>query len=334
MSAISQFDASNANVTAPLPYNLEEEIERLKKEKNAVVLAHYYQEDDIQDIADFIGDSLDLSRKAAATDAEMIIFCGVKFMAEVAKIVSPEKKVLLPDMAAGCSLETSCPADQFKKFREAHPDHLSLTYINCSAEVKALSDIIVTSTNAEHIVAQIPEDQPILWAPDKFLGSYLAKKTGRDFLLWEGSCMVHERFSEQELVKLKTRQPNAHVIAHPECPGSLLDHANFVGSTSALLNFTKERPGEEFIVMTEPGILHQMKKLSAGSAFYDVPGAMDSGCVSCNHCPYMKLNTMEKLYWCMKNETPELQLSEELRMAAHKPLAKMLEMSQSIPVKK
>lgn len=333
MSGLNQNSIVGSPVTGVAPYDLEGEIARLKKEMNAVILAHYYQEDDIQDIADFVGDSLDLSRKAAQTDADVIVFCGVKFMAEVAKIVSPEKKVLLPDLKAGCSLETSCPANQFRAFREAHPDHLSLTYINCSAEVKALSDIIVTSTNAEHIISQIPEDQPILWAPDKFLGAYLAKKTGRDMLLWDGSCMVHERFSETELVKLKVRQPKAHVIAHPECPESLLNHAHHVGSTSSLLRFTEERPGDEFIVLTEPGILHQMELRSKGSQFFDVPGAMDSGCVSCNHCPYMKMNTMEKLYWCMKNETPELQLSEELRIAAHKPLAKMLEMSQGLPLK-
>ncbi len=334
MTEITPQSNDRSAITPAIPRDLEGEIDRLRTEMNAVILAHYYQEDEIQDIADFVGDSLDLSRKAAATDADVIVFCGVKFMAETAKILSPEKTVLLPDLKAGCSLEDSCQPEKFKAFREAHPDHLSLTYINCSAEVKALSDIIVTSTNAEHIINQIPEDQPILWAPDKFLGGYLAKKTGREMLLWDGTCIVHERFSEQELVKLKTRHAGAHVIAHPECPEALLNHANHIGSTSSLLKFTEERPGEEFIVLTEPGILHQMELRSKGSTFYDVPGAMDSGCVSCNHCPYMKMNTMEKLYLCMDQRAPELTLSPELITAAHKPLAKMLEMSQDIPIKK
>ena len=312
--------------------DVESEINRLKKEINAVVLAHYYQEDEIQDIADFIGDSLDLSRKAAATDADVIVFCGVKFMAETAKILSPQKTVLLPDLAAGCSLEYSCPPDQFKAFREKHPDHIALTYINCSAEVKALSDIIVTSTNAKTIVEQIPEDQKIIFAPDKFLGGYLSKQLGRDMLCWDGTCMVHERFSEQELVKLKVRHDKAHVIAHPECPENLLNHADHIGSTSSLLNFTAEHPGEEFIVMTEPGIIHQMKQRSAGSEFYPVPGMEAGGaCVSCNNCPYMKLNTLDKLYLCMRDQTPEIELSMELIDAARKPLERMLEMSKAVP---
>lgn len=310
--------------------NLENDIERLRKEMNAVILAHYYQEDDIQDIADYVGDSLDLARKAAATDADVIVFCGVKFMAEGAKILNPKKKVLLPDMKAGCSLEDSCPADAFAKFKAQHPGHIVVTYINCSAAVKALSDIIVTSTNAEHIIRQIPESQPIIFAPDKFLGSYLIKKTGRDMLLWNGTCIVHERFSEQELVKLKTRYPDAYIIAHPECPQDILKYAHHIGSTSSLLKFTAEHPGKEFIVLTEPGIIHQMRKKSPGSTFHEAPGIIGTACVSCNTCPYMKLNTMEKLYDCMKNATPELILSPQVIETARKPLEKMLEMSAAI----
>lgn len=313
------------------PVMLEKEILRLKKDMNAIILAHYYQEDDLQDIADHVGDSLDLARKAAASDAEVIVFCGVKFMAEGAKILNPKATVLLPDLAAGCSLEFACPAPAFKAFRAAHPDHIALTYINCSAEVKALSDVIVTSTNAEAIIRQIPDDQPILFSPDKHLGAYLAKKTGRDMLLWDGSCMVHERFSEVELVKLITRHPKAHVIAHPECPAPLLAHADHIGSTSSLLKFTETHSGEEFIVLTEPGILHQMQKRSPGSQFYDVPGQGQGGCVSCNTCPYMKLNTMEKLYQCMLDRSPEITLTAEVIAAARTPLERMLEMSKSIP---
>ena len=315
-----------------IPSNLEEEILRLKKEMNAVILAHYYQDDDIQDIADVIGDSLELARKARETDAEVIVFCGVKFMAEGAKILNPTKKVLLPDMNAGCSLEYSCPPEQFKAFREKHPDHIAVTYINCSADIKALTDIIVTSSNAEAIINSLPKDQKIIFAPDRFLGGYLNRKTGRDMLLWDGSCMVHERFSERELVKLKTQHPKAHVIAHPECPEALVNHAHYVGATSGLLRYTEERPGEEFIVMTEPGILHQMGKRSPGSIFYPVPGMVGDGgaCINCNNCEFMKLNTMEKLYLCMLNQTPELHLAPELITAARKPLDRMLELSQSI----
>jgi quinolinate synthase len=269
------------------------------------------------------------SRKAAETDADVIVFCGVRFMGEVAKILSPEKTVLIPDMNAGCSLETSCPPDEFKAFREAHPEHIALTYINCSAEVKALSDIIVTSSNAEFIVNQIPHDQPIIFAPDQHLGRWLIDRTGRDMLLWKGSCMVHEIFSEKELVRLKTRHPKAHVIAHPECPQNLLLHSDFVGSTSKLLAFAGEHDGEELIVMTEPGILHQMKKNAPNATFYDVPGLSTSegACASCNECPYMKLNTMEKLYMAMVNRSPELTLDETLRLKAKASLDKMLEMS-------
>lgn len=314
-----------------LPLNLEEEILRLKREMNAVILAHYYQEDELQDIADIIGDSLELARKAAETTADVIVFCGVKFMAEGAKILNPAKRVLLPDMKAGCSLEDSCPPAQFKAFREKHPDHMAITYINCSAEIKALTDIIVTSSNAEAIINSLPQDQKIIFAPDRFLGAYLNKKTGRDMLLWNGSCMVHERFSERELVKLTTQHPQAKVIAHPECPEALLAHAHHIGSTSSLLHYTEANPGQEFIVLTEPGILHQMQKRSPGSRFYPVPGMEAGGaCMSCNNCQYMKLNTMEKVYRCMRDGTPELTLPQELMDAARRPLERMLSLSKSI----
>lgn len=309
--------------------DLEEEILRLKKEMNAVILAHYYQDDEIQEIADFIGDSLDLSRKAANTDADVIIFCGVKFMAEVAKILSPEKQVLLPDMKAGCSLEDSCQPEEFRDFRKKHPDHVSLTYINCSAAVKAASDIIVTSSNAEAIISQIPADTPILFAPDKYLGGYLAKKTGRDMELWPGTCQVHEQFSEEMVVKLKIRYPDAQVIAHPECPPNLLEHAHHIGSTSSLLRFTDENAAEEFIVLTEPGIIHQMQKKNPHKKYYDV-GGTQGGCEHCNACPYMKLNTLEKLYLCMMNRSPEITLDEKTRLEAKQSLDKMLQMSTSV----
>lgn len=314
------------------PYlDIEQEIDTLRREMNAVILAHYYQDSEVQDIADFIGDSLDLSRKAAETDASVIIFCGVRFMAEVAKILSPDRLVLVPDMDAGCSLESSCQAEEFAKFRAAHPDHIALTYINCSAEVKALSDIIVTSSNAEHIIRQIPEDQPIVFAPDRFLGDYLNRKTGRNMVLWQGSCIVHEQFSEQELVRLKVRHPEAHVIAHPECPEHLLSHAEHIGSTSSILKFTRDHAGESFIVLTEPGIIHQMKKDSPGSTFYDVPGLSAEGsCVSCNQCPYMRLNTLEKLYLAMLDRAPEITLDESVRVKAQQSLTRMLEMSTAI----
>lgn len=307
---------------------LEAAILTLKREMNAVILAHYYQDDAIQDIADFIGDSLELARRAAETTADVIVFCGVKFMAEGAKILNPNKLVLLPDLQAGCSLEDSCPPGPFAAFKAQHPGHIVLSYINCSAEIKALSDIIVTSSNAEHIIRQIPLDQPIIFAPDKFLGSYLAKKTGRDMVLWNGSCMVHERFSEVELVKLKARHPQAVVLAHPECPPELLAHAHYIGSTSALLRYTAEHPAREFIVMTEPGIIHQMQKRSPGSQFYPVPGMEGGACVACNNCPYMKLNTMEKIYVCMRDKTPSITLEEKLRKAAEASLTRMLAMSK------
>lgn len=308
--------------------DLENEIKNLKKEMNAVILAHYYQDPEIQDIADFIGDSLDLSRKAASTDADVIVFCGVKFMAEVAHILNPDKKVIIPDMDAGCSLEQSCEGKKFAEFRKQYPDHISLTYINCSAEVKALSDIIVTSSNAEYIINQIPESTPILFAPDKHLGAYLQKKTGRDMVLWDGTCIVHEQFSEKELVKLKTRHPESYVIAHPECPEVLLRYADHVGSTSSLLNFTAENPSSSFIVLTEEGIIHKMKQVSSGSTFYPVAGvASGGGCAFCNTCPYMKLNTIEKLYTSMLNQSPTVTLDEKVREEAKGALTRMLELS-------
>ncbi len=308
--------------------DLEAEIRRLKGEMNAVILAHYYQDPELQDIADFTGDSLDLSRKAAATDADVIVFCGVTFMAEVASTLSPDKLVLVPDLAAGCSLEQACPPAAYKAFREKHPDHLALTYINCSAEVKALSDIIVTSSNAEHIVNQIPKDQPILFAPDKYLGGYIARKTGREMLLWEGTCVVHEQFSEKAVVQLKTRHPGAHIIAHPECPEPLLRYSDHIGSTSSLIGYVEAHTGGEFIVLTEPHIIHQMQKRSPTSIFYDVPGTME-GCTSCNACPFMAMNSLEKLYLCMANKAPEIKVPEDLRQRALAPLQKMLAMSAS-----
>ena len=305
--------------------DLRTEINRLRKERNAVILGHYYQTPEIQDIADFVGDSLDLSRKAQATDAEVIAFCGVRFMAETAKILSPEKIVVLPDMDAGCSLEDSCPPEQFKAFREAHPDHIALTYINSSAEVKALSDIIVTSSSAETILKQIPLDQKIIFGPDKHLGGWLARKTGRDMLLWPGVCIVHEAFSETELLKLKAQHPEAPVLAHPECPPHILDHADHVGSTSSILKFALESPSDTMIVATEPHIIHQMEKAAPAKSFIGAPGA-DGNC-NCNMCPYMALNTMEKLYVSLRDLQPRIEIEESLRIAAKKSLDRMLEMA-------
>lgn len=325
--SLNDVTSKSANAVLPKGAALEDAVLRLKREMNAVILAHYYQTDDIQDIADFVGDSLDLARKAAATDADVIVFCGVRFMAEGAKILNPNKVVLLPDMNAGCSLEDSCPPDALAAFKAKHPDHMVISYINCSARVKALSDIIVTSSNAERIIAQLPEDQKIIFAPDKYLGGYINKKTGRNMLLWNGSCMVHERFSETELVKLKEKHPGARVIAHPECPENLLSHAEFIGSTSSLIKFASEHAGQSFIVLTEPGIFHEMRRRSPGSEFIQVPALAGGACISCNDCPYMKLNTMEKLYLCMLNKSPSIELDPELITAAKKPLIRMLEMS-------
>ncbi|MCU7500576.1 MAG: quinolinate synthase NadA [Ignavibacteria bacterium] len=308
-----------------LTIDLESEIFKLKKELNAVILAHYYQESEIQDMADYIGDSLELARRAKETKADVIVFAGVHFMAETAKILNPEKLVLLPDLEAGCSLAESCPAEKFRKFREEHPDHVAITYINCTAEVKALSDIICTSSNAEKIIRQIPEDKPILFSPDKNLGRYLAKKTGRNMLLWDGSCIVHETFSERKIIDLKVRHPKAKVIAHPECEDVILRHADYIGSTSKLLKFVQEDEAKTFIIATEPGIIHQMEKAAPGKEYIPAPGEENS--CSCNNCPHMKKNTMEKLYLCMKNLNPRIEMEESLRLRALNPIDKMLQMS-------
>ncbi len=301
------------------------EIEKLKKEKNAIVLAHYYQEPDIQDVADFIGDSLGLAQQAEKTTADIIVFAGVHFMAETAKILNPNKKVLLPDLKAGCSLSDSAPPALFKIFRDKYPDHLVITYVNCSAGMKALSDIICTSSNAEKIIESLPADQQIIFAPDKNLGAYLNKKTGRNMLLWNGSCMVHEIFSLEKIVKLKVRHPEAKVIAHPECEDAVLAVADYVGSTTGLLKFSQSSPATEFIVVTETGILHQMQKANPTKTF--IPAPPNNSC-ACNDCPHMKLNTLEKLYLCMEYELPEITMDEALRTAAAKPIERMLEISK------
>jgi len=301
------------------------EIERLRKDRNAIILAHYYQKPEIQDLADYIGDSLELSKKAAATDAEVIAFCGVKFMAETAKILAPEKTVVLPDLDAGCSLEDSCPPEKFAQFRKANPDHIALTYINCSTEVKALSDVIVTSSSAETILAQIPKDQKIIFGPDRHLGGYLSRKFDREMLLWPGVCIVHEAFSETELLKLKAQYPGAPVAAHPECPPQIIDHADYVGSTSGILNFAKTFPGQTLIVATEPHIIHQMELAIPNKHFIGAPGA-DGQC-ACNICPYMALNTLEKLYLALRDLKPQIQIEEGLRLQAKKSLDRMLEMA-------
>ncbi len=305
--------------------DLRAEIDRLRKDRKAVILAHYYQKPEIQDLADFVGDSLELSRKAAATDAEVIAFCGVKFMAETAKILSPEKVVVLPDMDAGCSLEDSCPPEKFRAFREAHPDHIALTYINCSTEVKALSDVIVTSSSAETILAQISPEQKIIFGPDRHLGGYLNRKFGREMLLWPGVCIVHEAFSETELLKLMAQHPGAPVAAHPECPPTIVDHADYVGSTSGILQFARTFPGDTLIVATEPHIIHQMQLALPEKTFIGAPGA-DGNC-NCNICPYMALNTLEKLYLTLRDLTPRIEIEETLRLAAKKSLDAMLAMA-------
>jgi quinolinate synthase len=318
-------------MNAPIPrenltgVDLLSEINRLKKERNAVILAHYYQKPEIQDLADFVGDSLELSKRAAETDADVIAFCGVKFMAETAKILSPEKTVILPDMAAGCSLEDACPPGRFKAFRDAHPDHIALTYINCSAEVKALSDIIVTSSSAETILAQIPESQKIIFGPDRHLGGYLSRKFNREMLLWPGVCIVHEAFSETELLKLKAQYPGVPVAAHPECPPHIIDHSDYVGSTSGILQFAKTFEGDTLIVATEPHIIHQMELALPNKNFIGAPGA-DGNC-ACNICPYMALNTMEKLYLALRDLQPQIVMDEGVRLAAKKSLDRMLEMA-------
>jgi quinolinate synthase len=303
------------------------EIKRLKKEKNAVILAHFYQEPDIQDIADYIGDSLGLSQEAAKTDADIIVFAGVHFMAETAKILSPNKKVLLPDLKAGCSLSDSCPPRLFAKFKEKYPDHMVITYVNCTAELKAMSDIVCTSSNAVQIVESLPKDQKIIFGPDRNLGAYVAKKTGRDMVLWNGACMVHEIFSQQRIVKLKNRHPEAKFIAHPECEDVILQMADYIGSTTGLLKYTINNPANEFIVATESGIIHQMEKASPNKTF--IPAPPNNSC-ACNDCPHMKRNTLEKLYLCIKNEMPEINIPIDIILKAQKPIEKMLEISAKL----
>ncbi len=329
MTDLPVLDPALGFVDAPIDPTLDlfEEIERLKKEKNAVLLAHYYQESEIQDLADFIGDSLGLARAAENTDADLIVFAGVHFMAETAKILNPSRKVVLPDLNAGCSLADSCPPDLFEAFCKRHPDHVVISYINCSAGVKALSDIIVTSSNAEHIVRQIPADQGIIFAPDRNLGRWLIGQTGRDMVLWDGVCIVHETFSERKVLGLKAQYTDAPLIAHPECEQAILRHADFVGSTSALLRFTQEDAAQRFIVATEEGILHQMRKKAPGKEF--IPAPPESGC-ACNQCPHMRLNTVEKLYLCMKYEQPELHMDEATRLRALRPIERMLAMSEGV----
>lgn len=308
----------------PIGLDIYQEIEKLKKEKNAVILAHYYQDSDIQDIADYIGDSLGLSQEAAKTNADIIVFAGVHFMAETAKILSPNKKVLLPDSKAGCSLSDSCPAHLFKKFKEKYPDHLVITYVNCTAELKALSDIVCTSSNAVQIVNSLPETQKIIFGPDKNLGAYVIKQTGREMVLWNGACMVHEIFAREKIIKLKERHPSAKFIAHPECEESILAMADYIGSTTGLLNYTIRNDANEFIVATESGIIHQMEKSNPDKVF--IPAPPNNLC-ACNDCPHMKRNTLEKLYLCLKNELPEIDVPIEIIEKARKPIERMLEIS-------
>lgn len=303
------------------------EIKRLKEEKNAVILAHYYQEPDIQDVADFVGDSLGLAQQAEKTSADIILFAGVHFMAETAKIINPSKKVIVPDLNAGCSLSDSCPPDEFAKFKEMHPDHKVVTYINCSAGLKALSDVVVTSTNAVGIVESFPKDQPLIFAPDKNLGAYINRLTGRNMVLWNGACMVHEIFSQKKILELKMRYPEAKVIAHPECEAPVLELADYIGSTSGLLNFTKKSEAQSFIVVTEAGIIHQMKKANPGKTFIAGP---NQGACACNDCPHMKLNTLEKVYVSLKHEMPEVDVPEDLRQEALLPIQRMLEISAKL----
>lgn len=329
MVDVPQLDPQVGFIDVPVDPSLDlfEEIARLKKEKNAILLAHYYQEPDIQDIADYIGDSLGLARQAAQTEADIIVFAGVHFMAETAKILNPHKKVLLPDLNAGCSLADSCPAPDLARFKARYPDHIVVSYINCTAGVKALSDVICTSSNAAHLVRQIPEDQPIIFAPDRNLGRYLIRETGRDMVLWDGVCIVHETFSEQKLLRLKIRHPNALVLAHPECEDVILRHADHVGSTSSIRRFARESSATEFIVATEEGILHQMRKDSPEKTFIAAPP--ESGC-NCSQCPHMRLNTLEKLYLCLQFEEPEITMDEDTRVRALRPIERMLEMSAGL----
>ncbi|MEN9233761.1 MAG: quinolinate synthase NadA [Gloeomargarita sp. DG02_4_bins_56] len=312
---------------AALPQDLVGAVQALKQELRAVILAHYYQESQVQDIADYVGDSLGLSRQAAQTEADVIVFAGVHFMAETAKILNPDKQVLLPDLAAGCSLADTCPPAEFAQFKARYPDHLVISYINCSAAIKAMSDIICTSANAVAIVEQIPLEQPILFAPDQNLGRYVMQKTGRDMVLWPGSCLVHETFSYQQLVKLKMRHPAAKVIAHPECETPVLSLADYIASTSGLLRYIQQDAAREFIVVTEPGIIHQMQKAAPDKVF--IPAPANNGC-ACNECPFMRLNTLEKVYLALRDRQPEITLAEEVRLAALAPLERMLAMSEGI----
>ncbi len=316
-------------IDAPIDPSLDlvKEIQRLKKEKNAVILAHYYQESEIQDIADYIGDSLGLSQEAAKTDADLIVFAGVHFMAETAKILSPTKKVILPDAKAGCSLSDSCPPHLFAKFKEQYPDHLVITYVNCTAELKALSDIVCTSSNAVQIVESLPKDQKIIFGPDRNLGAYVKKKTGRDLVLWNGACMVHEIFSQDKIDRLRSEHPEAKFIAHPECEDHILANADYVGSTAGMLKFTQNDVAQSYIVATESGILHQMQKASPHKTF--IPAPPNNAC-ACNDCPHMKLNTLEKLYNCLKYESPEILLPEDVIFRAQRPIERMLDISASL----
>ncbi|MFM2305328.1 MAG: hypothetical protein RLZZ135_2742 [Cyanobacteriota bacterium] len=318
-------------VTAPstvnrdnIPFDLVTAIQELKQSLNAVILAHYYQDAEIQDVADFIGDSLELARQAASTTADVIVFAGVHFMAETAKILNPQKLVLLPDLAAGCSLADSCPPDAFAEFKAQYPDHIVISYINCTAEIKALSDIICTSSNAVKIVKQIPREQGIIFAPDRNLGRYVMQQAEREMVLWQGSCMVHETFSEKKLIQLKIAHPDAVVIAHPECEEAVLRHADFIGSTSALLKYTQSSQIDRFIIATEPGIIHQMQKLQPQKVF--IPAPPMNNC-ACNECPHMRLNTLEKVYLAMYHKSPEITMTEDVRLAALRPMQRMLEMS-------
>ena len=307
--------------------DLHQKITELKKQKNAIILAHYYQVPEIQEVADYVGDSLGLSQKAAETDAEMIVFAGVHFMAETAKILNPNKKVLLPDLMAGCSLADSCPPDAFRKLVEAHPKHVVITYVNCSAEVKTLSDIICTSSNAEKIVNSVPRDVPIIFAPDKNLGKYIQKKTGREMLLWDGACIVHEAFSIDKLLNLYKEHPGSKIIAHPESESHILETANYIGSTAGMIDYVKKHPSEKFIVATEAGILHKMQQEVPQAVLIPAPAEEDNTC-ACSECAFMKMNTLQKLYNCLLNENPHIEVSEEIRKKAILPIERMLELSK------
>jgi quinolinate synthase len=325
MTQLKIIDSDKGAAQVPPDSELEGEIQRLKRERNAVLLAHYYQDSEVQDLADFVGDSLQLSQAAQRTQADVIVFCGVHFMAETAKILNPTRRVVVPDLAAGCSLADGCPAEKLRAWMERYPGHAVVSYINCSAEVKALSDCIVTSSNAEKILRSYPADQGILFAPDQHLGRYLMKKTGRtNMVCYPGSCMVHEIFSEREIVRLKIDHPGAEVLAHPECEERVLMHADFIGSTSALIRRAEESPAREFIIATEPGVIHEMEKRAPGKRF--IPAPAEGGC-ACNQCPHMRLNTLEKLYLALRDLRPEVTLPEALRVQALRPIEKMLSLS-------